>query len=271
MEIHFIDVGCGNMTLLLFPDGTAWLYDCHVTTENESSVLTYLRHVLGREGRTIGAFICSHRDADHMRGIKAIHRHFPFAGIWDNGIAGTTIDSPEYREYIDLRRQINSGEITAGYVVKCAGAKIAWINSRDSILTDVNDQSIAAMIDFNGSSAVLAGDTSYRPWRDRIVPSYGASLKANILLGSHHGSLTFFHEPGDSHSYYTEHIASIRPEMTIISVGKNVHGLPDRKALELYENHSSGSNTGEKIWMTDTHGHMKLILLGAGQWSLSRN
>ena len=60
---HFLDVGCGNMTLLLFPNGITYLYDCNVTDGNEEDVLSYLATAMGSR-TSLDVFICSHRDAD---------------------------------------------------------------------------------------------------------------------------------------------------------------------------------------------------------------
>ncbi len=58
--------------------------------------------------------------------------------------------------------------------------------------------------------------------------------------------------------------------MTIISVGDNAHGHPDKKALEFYEKYSTGSKQGNKIYRTDTHGHMVVELKDGGGWSLTK-
>ncbi len=55
--------------------------------------------------------------------------------------------------------------------------------------------------------------------------------------------------------------------MTIISVGDNAYGHPDKKAVELYEKYSTGSNNGNKIFTTQDKGTMKLTLKDNG-WSL---
>src|SRR3972149_6338711 len=93
--VHFIDVGQGNMTLLQLADGTIMLYDCNVTEDNAERVLAYLAKVLPRHA--IDIFVNSHRDADHMRGIRRIHRVYPVGKVWDSGGTGDTPDSPEYR------------------------------------------------------------------------------------------------------------------------------------------------------------------------------
>ena len=93
---------------------------------------------------------------------------------------------------------------------------------------------------------LLAGDTDYRPWKEKILPSYGSDVKSSILLASHHGSIGFFDDPSDTQRYYTAHIEAIAPAMTLGSVGPNQNNLPDAKALKLYEKYSSGSDQGKQ-------------------------
>lgn len=270
MEVHFIDVGCGNMTLLLFPNGTTYLYDCNVTSDNAEAVFGYLTRSMGQR-TAIDTFICSHRDADHIRGIGEIHRRFPIQKIRDAGVPGATQDSREYREYMALRRRLLSRTIMAKKYLEVGDATIHFMNAGRDDTRDVNDQSIVMKVDYQGSSVLLAADTSFAPWKKDIVPHYGSRLQANILLAAHHGSLTFFDDPADSRHYYTDHMETISPAMTVISVGRNPHGLPDSKAVKLYKKYSTGSNHGHKVFRTDHEGHMKLLLRGSSHWTLSRN
>jgi competence protein ComEC len=266
MEIHFIDVGIGNMTLLCFPNNTTYLYDCNVTEDNEDSVLAYLTGAMGAR-RHIDVFICSHRDADHMRGIGKVHERHPILQIRDPGVPGTTTDTPEYEEYMELRRQLPRSIVDARTFKDVGDVKVRYMNSHDDTLSDPNDQSIVMKLEYAGSSVLLAGDTSLRPWKDRILPYYSdAQIQADILLAPHHGSLTFFDDPSDRY-YYVAHMERIRPDISIISVGPNVHGLPDSKAVKLYEKHSAGSNKGDKVFTTEQQGNMKVTLAG-GSWTL---
>ncbi len=105
MEFHFLDVGIGNMTLMITPGGTVIMYDCNITQDNESGVMAHVGSVIGRR-RPIDVFINSHRDADHMRGIGILNDAHPIQKIQDTGVPGTTTDSPEYEEYMDLLRQL---------------------------------------------------------------------------------------------------------------------------------------------------------------------
>src|SRR5207249_2635035 len=83
-------------------DGTIILVDCNVTADNEQRVLGYLGTALN--GRPISWYLNSHRDADHMRGLKRVTARFPINTICDNGVACGTPDCTEYKEYMACRR-----------------------------------------------------------------------------------------------------------------------------------------------------------------------
>lgn len=259
------------MTLILFPNGATYLYDCNVTDDNEDDVLDYLATAMGSR-TSIDAFICSHRDADHMRGLRKIHETYPIGKIRDPGVAGTTTDSSEYEDYMELRREIGNSTIQARTKLKIGNATVRYMNAADDDFSEPNDQSIVMKLEYGDSSVLFAGDTSFRPWQEKILPFYSdEKLSASILLGSHHGSLTFFDDPGDDQHYYISHIKKIRPALTLISVGSNAFDLPDDKALELYEKYSRGSKQGNKVHRTDERGNIKLVLKSTGGWTLYKN
>lgn len=269
MEVHFIDVGCGNMTLICLPNGVVLLYDCNITADNEEGVLSYVDSVIG-ESASLSVFVNSHRDADHMRGIKQLHDAHTIKKIWDTGVAGTTTDTTEYREYMELRRAVPAEEIEPRREWTAGDAKITCMNSKWPDYSDSNEQSMVLKIEYGQSSVLLAGDTNYRPWKERILTYYpDSSIKSTILLAAHHGSLTFFDDPSDSAQYYIVHIEKIAPDMTLISVGQNVHGLPDPKAVELYKEYSGGSEQGDKVWTTQSKGTMKLVCQPNGNCQLT--
>lgn len=207
-----------------------------------------------------------------MRGIKLLHMKHPIKTIWDSGIPGTTTSSSEYKEYMDLRRRLKSKVIVARRYWKYGDTILRCMNSQWDDYSDPNDQSIVLKVENNGASAILTGDTSYKPWKEKILPLYNDSrLSTNILLAAHHGSLTFFDDPSDEKNDYTAHIKEIAPAMTLVSVGPNSYDLPDDKALKLYEKHSSGSNKGKKVFTTEEKGNMRLVLKDDGSWNLKVN
>ncbi len=263
------------MTLMSLDDGSTVLYDCNVTNNNEYDVLGYVEKIIGR-GAPIDIFINSHRDADHMRGVKKVHENFPIQKIWDSGVTGNTPDSSEYRDYMDLRRRVGFLEIRAQKKWTFGRTLLRVMNSKNSDLKDdPNAQSIVLKVqhtDSTGgflSSALLTGDTDASVWKYSIIHRYSKNdLKTQVLLASHHGSISFFDDPKDDKYYYTNHLEAMNPAMTVVSVGDNSHGHPDEKALELYEKHTRGSNKGNKLVRTDTHGNIRLLLKNEGGWTL---
>ena len=271
MEFDFLDVGCGNMTLMVTPGGTVIMYDCNITEDNESAVMAHVGSVIGRR-TPIGVFINSHRDADHMRGIGILNEAHPIQEIWDTGVPGSTTDSPEYEEYMDLLRRRPSKQILPRKYWTYGQVKLRCLNAAWDDYDEPNEQSVGMTVEYAGAGVILAGDTNYRPWKEKTLSLYTASdLKSSILLAAHHGSLTFFDDPGDEKSYFISHMKAIAPAMTLISVGPNVHGLPNAKAVELYDEYSSGSAKGNRVFSTEDKGTMKLILKSGGSWSLSTN
>ncbi len=275
-KAHFINVGQGNMTLLQLDNGKIFLYDCNVTNDNEDMVLGYIAEHIGWL-TNIDVFICSHRDADHMRGIKKVHEWFPIKHIWDSGVIGTTPDSTEYRQYMELRRKIGFTEVKWKTRYDYGNTRLRILNSKNDDLADnANAQSIVVKVvhrdrvnDINHGSILLTGDTDAATWKHIHKHYDDSDLSCSLLLGSHHGSLTYFDDPNDDY-YYTHHIRTKNPDMTILSVGDNAHGHPHEKALEYYEKHSKGSNKGNKVYRTDEQGHMCAELKDGGSWSLTK-
>ena len=275
--IHFIDVGQGNMVLIEAASGKRFVFDCNITDDNESRVLDYVASQIG-DGKSLHAFICSHRDADHMRGVKKLHARFPIGGIWDSGYPGTTTDSSEYRAYMDLRRQVGSRTISKCKYKDYGRTRFRYLSAKDDRLpADANSQGIVIKVEQRNAakdriegSAMLTGDSCAETWRYGILEDYGKShVSSNILMAAHHGSISFFDDTAVSNHNYTEHMVAIKPAMTIISVGPNSHGHPDKTALRLYRKYSTGSDKGNKVYRTDTKGTMKLVLKSGGGWNLS--
>ena len=273
--IHFIDVEQGNMVLIQCASGTNFVVDCNITEHNKDRVLGYVAKQI-RSGSKLHAFICTHRDADHMRGVRTLHNQFPIREIWDSGYPGTSTDSDEYKAYMQLRRDV-------GYLVKekqkykdYGRTRLRFLSAKDSRLpADANDQGIVIKVEQRISnmstvtgSTILTGDSSFATWKDGILKDYSTEdISCNILMAAHHGSLDFFDD--QSGNRYVKHMDTIKPDMTIVSVGPNSYGHPDETALRLYRRYSSGSNKGNKVFRTDQKHNIKLTLKPDGVWTLS--
>jgi competence protein ComEC len=276
-KVHFINVGQGNMTLLELTNGEKFLYDCNITGDNEGAILNYVARQIG-EGTKIDVLICSDRDADHMRGVKKFHKHFPIQHVWDSGVVGTTADSPEYWDYMDLRRTVGYTEVKSQTQYDGGNTRLLIMNSKNGVLaSDANAQSIVIKVLHRNSaigadydSVLLCGDTDAAAWKAIGWRYKGSELKCSLLLASHHGAITYFQDPSYT-DYYTAHLKAKSPAMTIISVGDNSFGHPDRQAMMFYEQYSTGSNQGYKVFRTDKQGNMRVELKDGGGWLLTYN
>lgn len=276
--IHFINVGQGNMVLVQTDSGKKFVFDCNITDKNEDRVLQYVADQIGWN-TSIYAFICSHRDADHIRGIKKLHSDFPIREIWDSDYPGTTTDTSEYRAYMDLRRTVGAKIINKKTRFDFGRTRLRILSSKDDRLPkNANAQGIVIKAEHrsvDGSrclgSAILPGDSDAATWRYGIYADYSKNdTSASILMAAHHGSISFFDDPDDKY-YYKDHINAIKPAMTIVSVGDNAHGHPNETALKFYREGSSGSSKGNKVYRTDRKGTMKLTLKDGGGWLLNTN
>lgn len=274
--IHFIDVGQGNMVLIQASDGSSFVFDCNITADNEKPVLNYVTKQIGN-GTSLRAFICSHRDADHIRGVKKLHARFPIQSIWDSDHVGTTTTTPEYLNYMDLRRKVGCKVIKKQTYFDCGRTRLRMLSARDTRLEkNANAQGIVikveqrdASMSVTKGSAMLPADSDAETWRYAILKDYGkGDVSSDILMAGHHGSNSFFDDPNDRY-YYTGHVQAINPAMTVVSVGPNVHGHPKPEAMKFYEKYSTGSKQGNKVFRTDKKGSMKLTLHADGGWNLS--
>ena len=274
--VHFIDVGQGNMALVECANGNNFVFDCNITEDNQDRVLKYVAAQIGW-GTKLKAFICSHRDADHMRGVRKLHGKFPIQGIWDSGYAGTTTDSTEYEAYMRLRREVGSRVIEKCNKQDFGRTRFRYMSAKDDRLpSNANAQGIVMKVEQRNSvmtriegSTMLTGDSDGATWKRGIMKDYKSTdVSCDILLAGHHGSNTFFEDPDNSNVYYTSHVAGMSPGMVVVSVGENSHGHPKPEALRLYRKYAKGSKEGNKVYRTDKQGTMKLTLKAGGGWNL---
>lgn len=269
MEVHVLDVGQGNMVAIVLPDDFVLIYDCNITNDNEAEILAYLGRTLLKNN--IDLFVNSHRDADHMRGIKKLHAAFPISALWDSGVSANT-DTDEYRKYMEFRRSVTCHEVSSGQWLK-AYPYIRVINGKRHTLDNPNAQSIVLHINHRGSEILLAGDSDVEAWSDYIVSEYPDSLGSLVLYASHHGSFSFFNDNSEKYKDYVRHMEKIRPAITVISVGAtNPHGHPHPDSLSYYKQYSYGTvDSKMKIFRTDVHGNMRISFRAGGTGTIYWN
>ena len=145
--VHFMDVGQGNMVLDQCASGTNFVVDCNITEENKDSVLGYVAEQIG-SSRQLHAFICTHRDADHMRGVRTLHNRFPIQEVWDSGYPGTSTDTDEYNAYMRLRNDVGSRIIEKQTKYDYGRTRLRFLSAKDDRLpNNANDQGLVLKVE----------------------------------------------------------------------------------------------------------------------------
>ena len=265
------------MVLVQCASGTNFVVDCNITEENKDRVLGYVADQIGA-GRQLHAFICTHRDADHMRGVRTLHNKFPIREVWDSGYPGTSTDTDEYKAYMQLRRDVGSRVMEKLTKYDYGRTRIRFLSAKDDRLPkNANDQGLVLKVEQRNTdmsrvlgSAMLTGDGSYAVWKDGIMKDYDSNqMRCNILMAAHHGSLDFFED--QSNNRYLKHVEAMKPAMTIVSVGPNNYGHPDETAMRLYRENSRGLDNGDKTYRTDRQHTVKVTLKDAGGCTVAKN
>lgn len=289
IQIHFLDVGQGDSTFILFPNGTTMLIDCNIKGDN--SLLHWLdKHLpsMSNGKRVLDYLVITHPHKDHFSGIGKLAKRYRINNMWESGhrLYVPRTENEEYQDYDDYLRLIQTVKRQGGeHKALEAFSKIcishepdveflilsparAYLKKEKPTKRDIHDQCTVMKMNYVGGSVLFTGDSSMEAWKELIVPYYSDLsgkpnlLKSTIIHASHHGSYTFFKPEGKKEvEPFTLALTKIQPQITIISVGENnKHGHPDDEALSLYEHY-----TDDQVYLTKKHGNIKLELHRNGE------
>lgn len=298
LNFFLIDCGSGLMHLIIFPDNLVMLFDCNVTEENKDEILAFLNeHIPSRDGKKeIDIFVNSHRDIDHLRGLKHINSLFKIKSIWDSGQSGCSTENEDYKYYMQLRRSLKAEDLNNLFVPNPTNIPIASFEGADIYCLAaeadfeencVNEAKMSAKIQHTNSMVLLViyadrkmlltGDSDWKSWKEGIVPNFSKYAynyeNTDILIASHHGSRSFFTDEtvndtididANPETTYIESIELVNPILTLISCGdyKTYHH-PNDAALKLYKKWSCE----EQVFTTNRWGTFCGIINSDGNFA----
>lgn len=232
-EVHFIDVGQGDATLILC-DGQSMLIDGGDKSAS-STVFTYLKKL---DLTYLDYVVCTHPDADHVGGLS---------GALEQAKAGTVFcpvddyDTKAFRNFktrveAQGKRLINPGADT---VFSLGSATVTVLTPRESYpKSDNNNKSIVLRVVYGKTSFLFTGDAEHAS--ESAMCDAGVTLKSTVLKVGHHGSET---------STSIRFLREVMPQYAIISCGKNnKYGHPTDQTLSRLE------QAGATIFRTDLQG-----------------
>ncbi len=262
LEIHHINVGQGDATLVVSPTGKSLLLDAGESYWNSSAdarkVGPYIENVIG--SKNLDYVLISHFHVDHVGYVgygglwhlveeqgfsigKMIHRDYTnYLGTtsgtfnnWKTYLEGVGKSKLNPIVAIEGTGQIDLGSgVTIDIIATDGnGALIQGDFSKDATPPSENDYSIGVLISYGDFDEWVGGDMSGA----HITSGFGYSyhdieLSAAKEIGdvdvyrvNHHGS---------SHSSSTTFVNQLDPEVSIISVGDaNTYGHPRQSVMDI--------------------------------------
>lgn len=285
MIFRFLNVGQGDATHLILPDGQHMLIDMNLDHKNHGiDVVAYLADELpqGDNTQKLAYLVNTHPHDDHIRGMGGLGNSFEISEMWHSGHKldceeGENESYDKFKALIeDLGEQAKAvcasskpwatvGDVTFYVFRPSAYVKPDKDKTEDEKREAIHNECMVLKVVYADRIVLFTGDSNKAAW-ESIVKHYNKDglLKADVLHASHHGSRTFFmKDKGDD--AYVAHLDAIGPDTVVISVGAdNGYDHPHDDALELYDN-------GERdIYRTDEH--LTIVLTidedGTMTWSM---
>lgn len=252
LEVTFLDVGQGDCALIKTSQGKTVLIDGggyssatnKSTSVGENIVLPFLLDCgIGR----LDLVIATHGHDDHIQGLISVLKELKVDNLiipeitLDAGLE--SICKIAGQEKIQLEMCASGDSIKLDnmtYLDVLAPKKGTYIEK-----SPLNNNSLVLKLHYKDISILFTGDIEKEA--EDILISDNIDLKADVLKVAHHGS---------SGSTCSEFLERTRPDVAVISVGKNNFGHPSDDVLQVLE------NSGIMMFRTDFDGAIVLKTYG---------
>lgn len=246
LRVDFLDVGQGDAIFIQTPE----LYQILIDGGPSSAVLEKLQKLMPFYDKTIDMVILTHPEKDHMQGLIEVLRRYKVNYVLWTGIKRSTFEYQEWVKALNEAESVNRTKIITDVSdkrIKAGDALIVFLNPLQDLTgkeaeNTTNDTSIVSKLIFGDNSFLFTGDITDKIEKELIARQI--DLKSNVLKVAHHGS---------KYSTSDEFLESAKPQIAVISVGKNYYGHPTPEVLQRLE------NFGIDIFRTDVAGDIKII------------
>ncbi len=223
-QVHFIDVGQGDASLIVQGDNCA-LIDAGTESSQEDLIL-YLQ-ALGIE--KIDYLIQTHPHADHIGGMDVVLENFEVGLVVLPDESNTTaeIDSMAYENvFVAIDAYDSSAEVAAeGNVYPLGLGEIEVLSTGVKGTDNLNNISLCLMYTEGTFSVLFTGDAEKE--LEELLLEENAYINADVFQVGHHGSST---------SNLEEFLNEVSPDIAVVSCGyENRYGHPHSEILERFD------------------------------------
>jgi len=198
--------------------------------------------LLAKKIRTLDHVINTHPHQDHIAGLEHVLRYFDVRAF-TAGVAGTGAGT--------VRNILNGQKIplsilrTGDRLKMGDGFYIDVVRSSAGFDRDINNSSLILRATYGDQSFLLAADIGEETERELIM--HDIDLRSSVLKIAHHGS-RFSSTPG--------FIQAVRPQLSILSVGPGIKGIPSGDTVARFE------ALNIPVYRTDRHGCIRVCTDG---------
>lgn len=236
-QIHFLDVGQGDSTLIVC-DGKTMLIDAG-EVDKGNTVVKYLKK---NNIKTLDFIIGTHPDSDHIGGLLTVIKEYRPETLFLSVVNEPSTVTENLKSYInDNGIAVTGPKVGETYMLGSASVRIV---GPVDIYDEDNNNSISVLVTYHGKKFLFMGDTEAVAEKDII--DNGVDVNCDVLKLSHHGSST---------STTDILLQKASPEIAVISCGKdNKYGHPHIETLEkLLKNNIT-------MYRTDLQGNVILYI-----------
>lgn len=231
MEVHFLDVGQGDATLITC-DGHAMLIDAGDDTKG-TAIQNYLKK---QKIKSLDYLILTHPDADHIGGAPVIITKFEISKVF---VSNFEKDNKSYLKLIQALDDKNLKSSTPAVKSKYSlgTAEFTILAPNDTYETP-NDSSIALLLKNGKNSFLFTGDAEATAEMDILATHI--DISADVYKVGHHGSRS---------STSQRFFKAVKPDYAVISCGEgNSYGHPHAETLNTLR------TNGVAVYRTDEDG-----------------
>ena len=255
LEVHFIDVGQGDCTLLVCPGGDRILVDCGSSGGADlDAARAYLLAQLDGAAPRLDALFITHADRDHYNMIPDMLAGIEIGHVYTSGEPGEHAENgvdvwlnaiPAFRRTV-LQRDFFDPFDRPSTAVPAGGADL-WVLASNTEAThsggnfERNAKSIVLKVTFGQVDFLLTGDATFGT-EETIADRYPHDwLDVEVLKVGHHGSSTT--------STAQEFVDLVQPELAVASASAtNGFGHPRREVLERLEPYTEAAAAHTVRW-----------------------
>lgn len=239
LQVYFIDVGQGDSSLIVTPDGRTMLIDAG-PPEAADALDVYIRD-LGID--KLDYLVITHLHSDHYGGAVVLADDMDIETVL---VSGAEPDNGVEKDlYKALRRNgCDIVTVAMGDEFMLGEVRVQMLYPYAIVDNGGNNDSIIIKLLYKNTTFLFTGDTE-EVSENALVNIYGDSLSADVLKVAHHGSSTSSSE---------RFISTVSPSVAVISCEKNnSYGHPHRETMDTLEKH------GVRVYRTDLSGTVVLL------------